>query len=97
MQSNSLVVAHLTIISLRTKFELVDKKTKKNVDILLICEIKIVESLSNSKFKIDDFNNFYRVHHKEKGGDIMLLFREDLQVKVLLVEKVNESCYFEVI
>ena len=64
---------------------------------MLVSEIKIGESLPNSKFKIGNFNNFYRVDHKEKGGDIMLLFREDLPVKVLLVEKVNESCYFEVI
>ena len=62
---------------------------------MLVSETKIGESLPNSKFKIDDFNNFYRVDHKEKGGDIMLLFRENLPVKVLLVEKVNETCYFE--
>ena len=62
---------------------------------MLVSETKIGESLPNSKFKIDDFNNFYRVDHKEKGDDIMLLFRENLPVKVLLVEKVNETCYFE--
>ena len=64
---------------------------------MLLSETKIGESLPNTKFKIEDFNNFYRVDHKEKGGDIMLLFREDLPVKVLLVEKINGSCYFEVI
>ena len=34
---------------------------------------------------------------KEKGGGIMLLFREDLPVKVLSVDKCHESCYVELI
>ena len=33
----------------------------------------------------------------KKGGGILLLFREDLPLKDLLVDKGNESCYFEVI
>ena len=38
-----------------------------------------------------------RSNRYEKGGGIMLLFREYLPVKVLSVDKDNESCYIEMI
>ena len=62
---------------------------------MLISETKIDESFPDSQFKINGFSNPHRVDRNEKGGRIMLLFREDLPVKVLLVDKGNES-YVEV-
>ena len=88
---------HININSLRNKFELLTEKTKGNVDIFLISETKIDESFPNSQFKIDDFSNPHRIDRNEKGGRIMLLFREDLPVKVLLVDKGHESCYVDLI
>ena len=88
---------HININSLRNKFELLTEKTKGNVDIFLISETKIDESFPNSQFKIDDFSNPHRVDRNEKGGRIMLLFREDLPVKVLSVDKGHESCYVDLI
>ena len=78
--------------SFRNKFELLTKK-KGNVDFLLIFETKIDESCPGSSFKINVFNNLCRV----EGVGIMLLVREDLPVKVLSVDKGNQSCYVEVI
>ena len=72
-------------------------KTKENVDISLISVIKIAKNFPDSQFKIDRFNNPYQVDRNEKGGRIMLLFREELPVEVLSVDKGNESCSFEVI
>ena len=92
---NKLVIAHININSLRNKFELLTEKTKGNVDISLISETKIDESFLGSEFKIDGFSNPHRVDRNENGGGIMLLFREDLPVKVLLVDNGNESCYVE--
>ena len=43
-----------------------------------------------SQFHTDGFNYPYWVEHSEKGGGIMLLFREDLPLNVLLVDKGNE-------
>ena len=63
---------------------------------MLISETKIDKSFPDSQFKIDGFSNPHRVDRNEKGGRIMLLLREDLPVKVLLVDKGNESCYIEV-
>ena len=94
---NKLVIAHININSHRNKFELLSEKTKGNVNILVISETKINEIFPNSQLKIDGFSNPHRIDRNEKGGRIMLLFREDLPVKVLLVDKGNENCYAEVI
>ena len=60
---------------------------------MLISETKIDKIFDGSQFKINAFSNLHRINRNEKGGGIMLLFREDLPVKVLSVE----SCYIEVI
>ena len=49
---------------------------------LLIFETKFHESFPDSQFRIDGFNNPYRVDSTDKGGGIMLLFRGNLPVKV---------------
>ena len=67
---NKLVIAHINIGSLRNKFELLTKKTKGNVDILLISETKIHESFPDSQFKIDGFCNPHRVDRNERYGII---------------------------
>ena len=44
------------------------------------------------------YSSFHdQVDSNEKRGRIMLFFMEDLQVKVLSVDKFDESCYSEVI
>ena len=83
--------------SLGNKFELLTEKAKENVDILSISEAKIDKSFSDTQLTIDCCSNPHRVDRNEKGGGIMLLFREGLAVKVLLIDKCNESCYVEVI
>ena len=59
--------------------------------------MKIHGSAPDSQFKIDRFENHYQVDRNEKGSRIMMLFREDLPVKDLSVNEVDESCYVEVI
>ena len=43
-----------------------------------------------SQFHTDGFNYPYWVERSEKGGGIMLLFREDLPLNVLFVDKGKE-------
>ena len=94
---NKLVIAHININSFKNKFELLTVKTNGNVEILLISEIKIDERFPYSQFKVDGFSSPHRVACNWKGGGIMMLFREDLPVNVLSVDKGNESCCVEVV
>ena len=58
---NKLVTADININSLRNKFQLLTKKAKRDVGILLISETKIDESFPDSQFKIDGFRNPHKV------------------------------------
>ena len=80
---NELVTAVLNINFLRNNFELLTEKAKRNVDILLT---KIAEIF----LKTDSFHYPYWVDHNEKGGQIRLIFREELPLNILLVWKDNE-------
>ena len=92
---NKLGIAHLNINSFRNKARWLIERTKGNVDILLTFETKIDESFPDSQFKTDGFSNPHRVDRNKKGDGIILLFRRNLPVEVLSVDKVNES-YVEV-
>ena len=81
--------------TLGNKFQLTTENTKRNVDILLSPQTKIDKNFADSQFKIDYFSNSHGVDRNEKGGGIMLSFREGLPIKVLSVDEGNESCYVE--
>ena len=48
------------------------------------------KNIFGSQFHTEGFNYPYWVDHGEKGGGIMLLFREDLPLNVLFVDKGKE-------
>ena len=73
------------------------RKQKRMLEFCLFLKQRFTKASSDSQFKIDGFNNLYQVDRNQKGGGSMLLFRGDLPVKVLSVDKSNESCYVEVI
>ena len=62
---------------------------------MLISGTKIDENFPDSQFKIDRFSNPHRIDGNKKGGGIIVLFREDLPVKVLSVDKGNSHFYTE--
>ena len=80
----------------KKKIELHTEIRKENVDIASISETKIDKRYHDRQFKIDGFNNYYRVDGNKRGG-IMMLFMEDLPVKVSSVDKGNERCHVEAI
>ena len=47
------------------------------------------------QFKIGGFNTPFRVDMDQKGGGIMLYFREDLPAKLLSIDRTNESCFVD--
>ena len=70
---NKVIIGHLNINSLRNKFELLTHQIKDNIDILMISETKLDESFPTTQF----FMN----------GGILLYIREDIQSKLLSIEK----------
>ena len=94
---NRIILGHLNINSLRNKFESLQEQINKNVDILLISEIKLDNSFLTGQFLIKGYSAPYRLDGDAQGGGIMLFIREDIPSKLLAVEDFpTEWFYIEI-
>ena len=95
-ENKQLVFAHLNIISVRNKFDLLTKKVAGNIDVLMIRETKIDESFPVGNFLLPEFSVPYRSDHDSKGGGILLYAREDIPSNLLSIEnKLIQGFYIE--
>ena len=69
---NKLILAHLSINSLRNKFEFLISLIKDNIDILMISETKLDQSFPTNQFMINGFSAPFRL---DRNNDI----REDIR------------------
>ena len=77
---NKLIIAHL-------KFELLKEQIQDNIDILMISETKIDASFLIGQFLLNGYRTPFRLDRNAHGGGILLYVREDLPLKLLLVEE----------
>ena len=61
----------------------------------MISETKIDEIFLVCQFEIYRFNTSFRVDRNQKGGGMMLYFREDLPAKLQSIDRTNENCFAE--
>ena len=78
---NTLIVGHLNINSIRSKFEII-AETITNFDIFLISESKIDSTFPNMQFKINLYKLFRRDCNRF-GGGLMLYLNEEISYKFL--------------
>ena len=64
---NRIVIAHLNIISMRNKFEMFSLSFHGVIDILMICETKIHDSLPTKQFIIEGYSTIYRLDRNDRG------------------------------
>ena len=84
---NKLIIAHLNVNSLRNKLEFLKEQIQDNIDILMISETKIDASFPIGQFLLNDYSISFRPDHNAHGGGILLYVREDIPLKLLLVEE----------
>ena len=72
---NRLIIGQLNINSVTNNFHFLESEASKHVDILLISEIKIAESLPSAKLLLDGFFRLYRLGRCANGGGILLYVR----------------------
>ena len=77
---NRIIIGHLNINSLRTKFEQL-KNIK--IDILVITETKIDNSFPTSQFYIEGYSKPFRLDRNATGGGVIIFIREDIPTKIL--------------
>ena len=93
---NRLVCAQLNINSIRNKFESLKEIVSTNVDILLICETKLVSSFPKAQFHIHGFGEPYRFDRNGKGGGILLYIRDDIPSKLIESKMTIEGLFVEI-
>ena len=86
---NKLIIGHLNINSLRNKFELLTHEIKDNIDILMISEKKLDESLPTSQFFMKGFSSPHC-----NGGGILLYISGDIPSKLLSIERDLTEAFF---
>ena len=85
-------MGHLNINSWRNKFEALQFTINRNLDIILLSEIKLDDSFPLAQFILKNFGIPYRLDRNSNGGGLLLYVREDIPSKFL---KVKSDCNIE--
>ena len=95
---NKIIIAELNINSIRNKFEQLVEYINKNVDILLIVETKLDESLPINQFHIEGYQQF-RVDRSSHGGGLIFYVSNNIPVKQIKINAILhdiEIIYIEI-
>ena len=87
---NKIILAHLNINSIRNKFEMLSLLFHGVIDILMICETKIDDSFPTEQFIIEDYSTIYRLDRNDRGGEIMLIAKDNL-----LTSRLDKYCFLD--
>ena len=63
---------------------------------LMICETKIDDDFANGQLQKKGFNALLWLDRDKNGGDIMIFIREDIPIKLVLMDKPNENLCIEI-
>ena len=85
--SKKIIIAHLSINSIRNEFNFLADIVKDNIDILMISESKLNDSFPDSQFLIEGFGEPFRLDRNRNGGGIKLFIRSDIPTKVISTDK----------
>ena len=80
---DNLILGHVSINSIQSKFDVFTYIIVNNIDIILISETKINDTFLTAQFFITVFSIPYRYIGNRTGGRIVLFVREDVPSRVL--------------
>ena len=83
---NKIMIGHLNINSIRSKFEFLKDLIGNNIDVLLISETKLNDSFPPGQFMIDGYHVPFRMDRNDRGGGLLLYFREHIPCKKIIVD-----------
>ena len=90
---SKLVIAHLNITLVRNTFEALIQNVSGEIDLLMISQTKIDESIPKSQFLIKDFGDPFRTNQNIHVGGILLYVREDIFSKLLSTKPKPSECF----
>ena len=80
---NRVIIGNLNINSLTNKFNLLKETVLEYIDILVITERKLVDTLPNAQFSVSPFSKPFHLNRNRKGGGVMIYVRENIPSKLL--------------
>ena len=78
---NRLVLGHLNINSLRTKFDFLCEQSKGYIDVFMTSESKLDDSFPHGQFLIDGFHMPFRFDRNKNGGEYCYTSGKIFQLK----------------
>ena len=79
---NKLILGHLNINFIRNKFDLSSKGIKGLIDVFMVYETKLDDSLPEGQFLIESFHSPFRFDCNKNGGGIRVYVWEDIPSKL---------------
>ena len=92
---NRIVCSHLTIDSIRSKFEQLNSMITGTIDLIIITETKLDETFPHAQFCMGGFSNPYRLDRFGNGGGILIYIREDIPSKSLDISPISNEIEIE--
>ena len=80
---DKLILGHVNISSIRSKFDALTYIIGNNIDTILICETQIDDTFPAAQFFIKGFSAPYRQDKNRTGGGLLLFVREDVPSRIL--------------
>ena len=80
------MIGYLNINSIRSKFEYLKDVIGNNIDVFLISETKLNDSFPQGQFLIDGYHVPFRIDRNDRGGGLLLYFREHIPCKKIIVD-----------
>ena len=74
----NIIIGHLNINSIRNKFDLLKKMVSEEIDILMITETKLDDSIPVSQVSILGLCTPFRRDGNKNGGGILLYIRSNI-------------------
>ena len=94
---DKLVFGQLNVNSLRNKFDMLSELKKGFVDVFMLSEAKLDDSLPEGQFFIDGCHIPFRYDRNGNGGGIFLYVREDIPAKIIHCDfPTSESFFVEI-
>ena len=88
---NRVIINQININSIRTKIDLSSEGILRNIDILMVSEIKIDMSFPTSQFLIQGFAAPFRLDRIITGGGLLVFVRDDIPSKLLNISYVSSD------
>ena len=97
--ANRLIIGHLNVNSLRSKFQMLEELIKDKTEIILISEAKLDSSFPSEQFVIKGYSTSFRLDRNQSGRGLLIYVRGDIPCKILkeyTPEKPTENLFVEI-